>query len=501
MTVYNRYIKLRKAIRYPDGSIEYVVPFEEMKGEFVSQSDFEDLEDCLYDYIYRWNQVALDNDDPNTYICEGYAQYFKEVYQKSTDGINWSDVEPKQERKGKLISEYSESCGYVPLTKWVIIQLDKNDPNAYLCEDYSLYQIEREYISYDNGSTYIPTDNIRKYKLIEENSEVCKNPQRKGFIIGTYTTKTTNGKNILITDKQEYFDYIIYNENETIKDLNSGSLYHKTYLGENVFDFYPKTNLTTCESMFAYVDLNDIDFINYYTTNITNMNGMFKFSKVSSLNLSKFDTSNVTNMHAMFHSCEELTSLDLSSFDTSNVTDMSSMFSRNYLKLTSINISSFNTSQVTNMESMFDNCSVLISIDVSNFDTSNVTNMRRMFFNCRSFTTLDVSSFDTSNVTNMESMFQSCEELTSLDLSNFNTSKVTNVSYMFGSCYKLETLDLSNFDVSNFSDFFDMLVNCYSLTHIKCKKEFKDLCMSNIIHIGLPESMWEGGTGTWEIVG
>ena len=45
-----------------------------------------------------------------------------------------------------------------------------------------------------------------------------------------------------------------------------------------------------------------------------------------------------------------------------------------------------------------------------------------------------------------------------------------------------------------------MFNGCTNLNHIKCKQAFKDWCINNASSISLPDTMKEGGTGTWEIV-
>ena len=169
-------------------------------------------------------------------------------------------------------------------------------------------------------------------------------------------------------------------------------------------------------------------------------------------------------------------------------------------KLKTINWGNIDLSNVTNMGIMFYYCKSLQSLNLSNFNTSNVTNMDRMFGGCTSLQSLDLSNFDTSKVTIMYEMFSGCTSLQSLNLSNFNTSNVTSMESMFDMCLSLQSLDLSNFDTSNVTDMTSMFGHCTKLNHIKCKQAFKDWCIKYSSSIGLPDTMKEGGTGTWEIV-
>ena len=137
-------------------------------------------------------------------------------------------------------------------------------------------------------------------------------------------------------------------------------------------------------------------------------------------------------------------------------------------------------------------------IDLSEYDTSNIVDMSLMFSNC--YNDIDLSKFDTSNVISMSGMFLCSPNLVELDLSCFDTSKVEYVQYMFGECSSLVRLDLSNFDARSFQDYENMFIGCSKLTYIKCKRAFKEWCLSHQDDIGLPDSMREGGIGIWEII-
>ena len=113
---------------------------------------------------------------------------------------------------------------------------------------------------------------------------------------------------------------------------------------------------------------------------------------------------------------------------------------------------------------------------------------------------LDLSNLDTSRISNMNSMFYNSPGIISINLSNFNTSNVTDMRYMFLGCSRLEYLDLSYFDITNVTEFTNMFSQCTNLSHIKCKQAFKDWCIANQSNIQLPNTMREGGSGTWEIV-
>lgn len=137
-------------------------------------------------------------------------------------------------------------------------------------------------------------------------------------------------------------------------------------------------------------------------------------------------------------------------------------------------------------------------IDLSNYDTSHIVDMSVMFHKCNY--DIDLSNFDTRNVTSMSSMFLLSSDLVELDLSSFDTSKVEYVQYMFGGCSSLVRLDLSKFDARSFQYYENMFIDCGKLTYIRCKRAFKEWCLSHQNEIELPRCLCEGGNGVWEII-
>ena len=227
-------------------------------------------------------------------------------------------------------------------------------------------------------------------------------------------------------------------------------------------------------------------------------------SKLKTINWGNIDLSNLTHMNNLFTSCSSLQSLDLSNFDTSNITSMQQMFNSCF-GLTSLDLTSFNTSKVNNMISMFYGCSSLQSLDLYNFDTSKVTGMANMFNGCSSLQSLDLSNFNTNKVTDMNYMFGRCSNLNRVLLPSITESNGTrNFSNMFDSCSNLEYIDASKINITSYpklsSYYQKMFYNCTKLNHIKCKQAFKDWCINYASYNNLPDTMKEGGTGTWEIV-
>ena len=73
---------------------------------------------------------------------------------------------------------------------------------------------------------------------------------------------------------------------------------------------------------------------------------------------------------------------------------------------------------------------------------------------------------------------------------------------MFYACKSLEYIDLSNCKPpKNYNIGGGVFTGCKSLNHIKCSTAFRDWMwtVQNADKYFLPEAMWEGGTGIWEL--
>lgn len=302
MAVYNRYKKLRKAIKYSDGTIVYIEPYEEKKGELVSQTSYETLEDCSYDYMFRWHQIDV-TEDENTYICEGYNKYYKEVYQKSTNGKDWSDVEPKQERKGSLIEMNSESCGYVQDNEAIEVWLDKNDASltVHLFRHTTLYK-SYSALGSPNNVIKIPINDLKIYDndintLVGISIDVIQNAGSEfrhkmayirfpniikrnirfleiGINLGnTYPSMDSYGIKILNLTQSNFPDL----KSLFIERLSNGSEFFKTFKPNNI-----DLNIAFAEENFDYstgYTYNIIDFNQYkFTCNYEPYNDGLSFS-------------------------------------------------------------------------------------------------------------------------------------------------------------------------------------------------------------------------------
>lgn len=93
-----------------------------------------------------------------------------------------------------------------------------------------------------------------------------------------------------------------------------------------------------------------------------------------------------------------------------------------------------------------------------------------------------------------------CTNLEYVNISDIDASNIIDVSYTFNNCSNLKYLDISNIKNANILEYGDYLFDgCNNLNHIKCTQSFKNWCLTHSETM-LPNTMKDGGSGTWEIV-
>ena len=395
----------------------------------------------------------------------GNIKYQKLIRKYSDDGgLSWNilyDNGKPVYQVGNIIESPSNCTS--PDTyrlEWFIV------PGAYICEGYNKYEIYVERESYD-GKVWINTGKRRKGNLIEENSEDCGYIPPKNNVLEFEFTGTTaqtykiNNKIYTATTSPVRVDI---EKDLGIQEFTSGKEMFRQYdeKGEwiesnitNIISIPDSSKVTDMSKMFSTMSSNydiipHIDVSKLDTHNVQNMSEMFAdIVTVGYLDLASFNTEKVTDMSKMFAYAQGLSSLDLTSFNTEKVTDMSKMF---WLcnELEELNLTSFNTQNVRNLSGMFLACSKIKSLDLSNFDTRNVEDFSSMFGAHK----------------HLINYYYTCFNLTTLDLSNFNTEKGKNFSYLFEGASNLTTLDLSNWKINERAITTDMFRVCKHLTTI-----------------------------------
>lgn len=111
--------------------------------------------------IYRWTQTS-------EFICDGFDKYVKEVKQYN-NGTEW--VNTDEYRKGLLVEQNSEYCGYYPGAIYRWIQLDITVD--YECVGTNKHYKEKLQMSLDDGITWQDVGREQAGQLYQPNSKDC----------------------------------------------------------------------------------------------------------------------------------------------------------------------------------------------------------------------------------------------------------------------------------------------------------------------------------------
>lgn len=498
----NFYARHEKLQKYFLG--EPFIPEEFKEGEIIEYGEFENLEECETGIRYRWKEVE------GEYICENHSKYAKEIKEYSKDkGETWLPVEPKEERKGKLLAnEYHNfECLEIPSHGIFDIPILVNKAQSDRC------------MRYNEDGTY------EQFKLNDDelSYDILKDA-RYGFFTG---------------DELAEIKYMYYGFD--FSNFNSSSLKYAKYMFNHCphltilknfknLDFSRVTDMTAM--FYLCTSLPEIDLSNFKTDNVLDMELMFyKCEALKSLDLSTFNTSKVTDMSAMLEGLKNCTEIDVSSFDTTNVTTMDSMFSQNPL-IERYNLK-FNLENCTTTERMFSDNTNLKEVT---FDTTTeaplLQNMSYMFKNNANLELINLSgvsitsenlfmietfcennnlktlllNISSPKVVSIRKAFYHCRNLTEIDLSNTEMYEITDMTSAFTGCTSLEKLyfakgfDSSSLFWNGIGHCENMFSNCPKLNYIKCTESFQEWCFKNEEEISLPDVMRQGGSGIWEII-
>lgn len=96
-------------------------PLKTTEGSLINCNNV----DCGYvEPQYRWTKAPITD-----YVCVGVSKYYKEYYEVSYDGgETWEKVVPEEWKRGTLIEEMSNDCGYIDGLK---ISANYNDGTSY----------------------------------------------------------------------------------------------------------------------------------------------------------------------------------------------------------------------------------------------------------------------------------------------------------------------------------------------------------------------------------
>ena len=497
----NFYARHEKLQKYFLG--EPFIPEEFKEGKIIEYGEFENLEECETGIRYRWKEVD------GEYICENNGKYAKEIKEYSEDkGTTWNPVEPKEERKGKLLADeyHNFECLEIPSHGIFDIPMLVNKVFGTHLYKYNEDGTYEQFVWDDDGLPYVILEDFRYGFFTDTDLRITK-PYFYGFDFSKFNSTSL-----------KYAENMFANcENLTIlKDFKK-------------LDFSKVTDMSAL--FYACTSLPEIDLSNFKTDSAVNMGFMFyKCETLKSLDLSTFNTSKTNNMAYMLSGLKNCTEIDVSSFDTTNVTTMESMFSQNPL-IESYNLK-FNLENCTTTESMFSDNTNLKEVIFDTTEAPLLHNMDYMFRNNTALELINLSgvSINSENlsmietfcennslktlllnisspkVVNIKKAFYNCRNLTEIDLSNSEMYKITDMTSAFAGCTSLEKLYFAKgFDGSSLywggNEHYQYLFsNCPNLNYIKCTESFQEWCFKHEEEISLPYVMRQGGSGTWEII-
>lgn len=214
MAEYYKYQKYQKYINGVPAD-----PPEYMQGELIGTGEYDSIEDCESDVLYRW----VDNGKT---VCKEYSLYNQEKKQKSTDkGVTWTDT--NEVRTGnKIVEQYSTQCGWELKTRWEKTGKTRCNGGA-LTEEY----IKQE--SWDMGKTWynsIPGE--YKYELLDEWSKECVLQLDPIVLEVSDGTPVVGGYKYQLPLSMKYNYWTQWNEN--------GIIYDHEVDGDNAYSYvYP----------------------------------------------------------------------------------------------------------------------------------------------------------------------------------------------------------------------------------------------------------------------
>ena len=186
----------------------------------------EDSENCINETKhYEWRI------DKTRWICVGTKSYYYEVRYESTDNVNWIPSVPEMIQQSQTVRlENDPECGASTITyRWVedgdnyLCEYEDGEPkeqtrwvsmpkSEWVCDGFSLREIEKEQKSSDYGNTWTDTGNTRQGDEFEKDSPKCAYKtdyvyQTENFAVRWYgKDETTKAQGIYLYYRTSYYN-------------------------------------------------------------------------------------------------------------------------------------------------------------------------------------------------------------------------------------------------------------------------------------------------------
>ena len=169
--------------------------------------------------------------DKTRWICVGTKSYYYEVRYESTDNVNWIPSVPEVIQQSQTVRlENDPECGASTITfRWVedgnnyLCEYEDGEPkeqtrwvsmpkSEWVCDGFSLREIEKEQKSSDYGNTWTDTGNTRQGDEFEKDSPKCAYKtdyvyQTENFAVRWYgKDETTKAQGIYLYYRTSYYN-------------------------------------------------------------------------------------------------------------------------------------------------------------------------------------------------------------------------------------------------------------------------------------------------------
>ena len=238
---YCKYKVLKLQLSYDNG-VTWVDsnPLKTTEGSLINCNNV----DCGYvEPQYRWTKAPITD-----YVCVGVSKYYKEYYEVSYDGgETWEKVVPEEWKRGTLIEEMSNDCGYIDGIK---ISANYSDGTSYSArcdtKDYLTTATTKAHSTSYKSMTdaivggCITTVGENAFNGFTSLSAVTLDSNTNGIANHAFADcsnlKSINLQNIEYIDYSAFYDcYKLENATmNKIRAIDDGSFYHCTNL-KNVY--------------------------------------------------------------------------------------------------------------------------------------------------------------------------------------------------------------------------------------------------------------------------
>lgn len=480
-----------RQVSYDDGETwENVEPLETRTGPSIEANSF----DCGY-IEYRWEPVE------NEFYCENDNKYNKLVYQQTTDGTNWTDVEPAEYQKGELIEYNSDDCGWteeeianfynekgleVPTYDDLYVKCRCGTFTVGSAKLLSPTRLKLT-ITPDWNKTYMDQCGTKFY-FLRYNTPFYSSPAIPTAVKDTsnFTLSYQLNKEPL-NNNEGYYTFMLKLDNPSSSATDGANTTIKVY---KIMQEQKSDNASEYEELysmpfFAINKDNEVffteviyrwitidDYICDDTTKYEKKQKQYSYNGTTweDVEPAEYDKGDVIEENST--DCGYVD--NRSCFDIKVGVDNNQTMRLNgdfiYVQ-TSDKVGTYCIDEATELTSLFTFCNLnsnIYNVNFSdNFDTSKVTTMSQAFAKTN-ITTIDLSMFDTSSLTDISNMFYQCTSLTTVYLDKFDPDTIIYKSGMFYLASKVK--------------------------NIRCTQKFKDFCLTNQYDMNIPNNI------NWEIV-